>query len=250
MSQPLDDSPEASSSTAAEKAISTLRARLRSEDPLPPPLHASASSSEPCLKHNDIYKQLRATFSSLPGPQPAPHHTLDRGNTIMNNLAETFARSGEDAYKSAVSDIQTVHKSISGRIDAFHAESASALSDAAALYDNFSYPLSRTVCHSENFPRGTIAQHLSVLKDKMDAAEKRLASLNEEWMACVDQEAKIMAVTEAVDDSDSAKEVDALVQEIDDIVKDKAAELEQMEKEYRDLLWKESQKMMQAMMAD
>lgn len=91
MSQPLDDSPEASSSTAAEKAISTLRARLRSEDPFPPPLHASASSSEPCMKHNDIYKQLRATFSSLPGPQPAPHHTPDRGNAIMSNLAGSHA---------------------------------------------------------------------------------------------------------------------------------------------------------------
>ncbi|KHN94846.1 uncharacterized protein MAM_07265 [Metarhizium album ARSEF 1941] len=271
MARPLDDcSPEASSSTAAEKPVSALRARLCSEDPFHL-AHASASSSEPHRRHSDIYKQLRAAFSSVSGPRPAPapHHSPDGGRFIMNNLAETFARCGEETYKSVACNLEAVHRSLSGQIDAFHAESAATLSDAAALYENISYPLSMTVCHSGRFPRGTIEQHLSALRDKMAAAEEELASLDAEWTACVAEEAKAMTATAADDDPDPSKDVDALVHEIDGIVRDKAADLDHMDKvsepsavrpappggltsskKYRDLLWRESQKVMKAIVAD
>ncbi|OAA34176.1 hypothetical protein NOR_08626 [Metarhizium rileyi] len=249
MSQPLDDSPEGSSSTAAEKTISSLRARLRSEDPFPP-LRASKSSFEPYPDHNDIYKQLRAIFPTTSCPRQKPLHTPDRGNIIMDSVADAFARHGEETYKSAVSDLKGIHEAIAGRINAFHTESTRTMSNATALYGNITYPLSMTVCHSNNFPKATIEKHLSILKGRITTAETELMALNAQWAACVEEETKMMTVTERCNDADPCKEMAALTEEIDAIVSNKTAELEQMDKKYCELLQKESLKAVRAMMAD
>lgn len=55
---------------------------------------------------------------------------------------------------------------------------ASAIDD---LYLNLSYPLSSTICHSKNFPRGTIETHLSDVKERLKKAEAELRHLENEW---------------------------------------------------------------------
>lgn len=84
MSPVRDDSPrDASSSTAADKAISTLRARLCSEDPFPAFHGSSSAGSYP--NHNDVYRQLRNAFSAT--TSSGLPCTSDTGRAIMDKLA-------------------------------------------------------------------------------------------------------------------------------------------------------------------
>jgi hypothetical protein len=88
MAAQLENSPEASSSTAAEKDVfATLRARLRSEDPFPAFNGLPSSSAESCSKHHDIYKQLRSVFSSIAWPRVSS--ASGAGKIIVDDLAGT-----------------------------------------------------------------------------------------------------------------------------------------------------------------
>lgn len=60
-SPPNHHPPEASSSTAAEKAISSLRARLRSEDMVPCQESALATNDQ----QNHVHAKLEARFSKI-----------------------------------------------------------------------------------------------------------------------------------------------------------------------------------------
>lgn len=51
-------------------------------------------------------------------------------------------------------------------------------------------------------------------------------------------------------DGGAKKKMDELVESIEDIVRTRGDEIDELDQEYRDLLWAESNRMMQAMMAD
>ncbi|KAK2612241.1 hypothetical protein QQS21_001667 [Conoideocrella luteorostrata] len=239
---PAHDSPEASSSTAADKATSTLRARLRSEEvPSLPSVHTASQAKSP--KHSgDMYKQLRAHFATMPRHQHESNPT--------NNLAESFALQGQDIYDSSLHDLQLAHEATSSKIAAFQAQAATTSTHTDNLYNNISYRLSATICHSENYPRANIGTHIHSLRKKLFVAEGQLNKLNEEWKSCIAEEVKLMAEREEENDHAGEDKLAEFWEEIDGIARRQTNQIEEIEEKYRDLLWAESNRMMQAMMAD
>ncbi|QUC23408.1 uncharacterized protein UV8b_07649 [Ustilaginoidea virens] len=245
MSAIRDPSPKAlSSSTAAEKSTS-LRARLRSEDLVHH--HHAAGPRADGQSRRDIYRQLQANFSAVLQAEPSrPGST----NAQMAHIAESFARYGQDVYNTAVEAVQSAHKATSSEIAGFQARVSSTLGRAHALYDNIVYPLSATVCHSESLPRASIAKHIRTLQKRLSAAEDELEKLNEEWKACIAEEVRILTCKRNDGDDQAECLKEKYMREVDDIVAKKTSEINELDREYRDLLWAESKKMMQAMMAD
>lgn len=245
MSAIRDPSPKAlSSSTAAEKSTS-LRARLRSEDLVHH--HHAAGPRADGQSRRDIYRQLQANFSAVLQAEPSrPGST----NAQMAHIAESFARYGQDVYNTAVEAVQSAHKATSSEIAGFQARVSSTLGRAHALYDNIVYPLSATVCHSESLPRASIAKHIRTLQKRLSAAEDELEKLNEEWKACIAEEVRILTCKRNDGDDQAECLKEKYLREVDDIVAKKTSEINELDREYRDLLWAESKKMMQAMMAD
>ncbi|KAG6017586.1 hypothetical protein E4U41_004175 [Claviceps citrina] len=265
-SPPTQDAPAASSSsTAAEKALSSLRARLRSEDISPLPEPTDGNSDQP----NHVYAKLRAIFSGTPHGQadasinsesaslagtpfsPAPQSPFSNLPFIFPLSAEIFALYGQEIYNLSLKAVQSAHEATSAKISAFHAQAASTSAHTRHLYNNISYPLSATLCQSETFPSASLGRHLRTLSKKLSAAETELDRLDEEWKRCVAEEARILS--ERVDGEDGGaakKKMGELVASIDDIVRRRADEIDVLDEEFRDLLWAESNRMMQAMMAD
>lgn len=245
MSAIRDPSPKAlSSSTAAEKSTS-LRARLRSEDLVHH--HHAAGPRADGQSRRDIYRQLQANFSAVLQAEPSKPGST---NAQMAHIAESFARYGQDVYNTAVEAVQSAHKATSSEIAGFQARVSSTLGRAHALYDNIVYPLSATVCHSESLPRASIAKHIRTLQKRLSAAEDELEKLNEEWKACIAEEVRILTCKRNDGDDQAECLKEKYLREVDDIVAKKTSEINELDREYRDLLWAESKKMMQAMMAD
>ncbi|KAG6013979.1 hypothetical protein E4U43_007026 [Claviceps pusilla] len=245
-SPPSHDIREASSSTAAEKALSGLRARLRSEDCGP----FQEPANPPVGPENHVYAKLQAIFS-----QNLSGQADSSTNLKFQDLAELFALYGQEIYNLSLKAVQAAHEAISDNISAFHAQAASTSAHTALLYNNISYPLSATLCQSETFPSASLARHVRTLHKRLSVAEAELARLNDEWKRCAAEEAQILsdragASAEKEDGGATKKKMEELVARIDDIVQRRTGEIEELNEEYRDLLWAESNRMMQAMMAD
>ncbi|KAG5977245.1 hypothetical protein E4U55_006960 [Claviceps digitariae] len=244
-SPPNHDIPEASSSTAAEKAFSSLRARLRSED-----FPSSQTPANPTIgAENHVYAKLQAVFSrNLPG------QTESSINPKVTNLAEIFALYGQEIYNLSLKTVEAAHEAVSSKISAFHNQAASTSAHTTQLYNNISYPLSATLCQSATFPSASLGRHIRTLHKRLSAAETELARLNEEWKRCVGEEARILSdragAADREDSGAAKKKMGELVAMIDDIVRKRAEEIDELNEEYRDLLWAESNRMMKAMMED
>lgn len=81
-----------------------------------------------------------------------------------------------------------VHADIEAQISRLTKESSKTLAECNDLYSNIAYPLAVTVCHSDDLPRATIAEHLVALKTKVMSAEDELKKLGMEWDACAEAE--------------------------------------------------------------
>ncbi|KAG5926140.1 hypothetical protein E4U42_003578 [Claviceps africana] len=243
---PSRDVPEASSSTAAEKAFSSLRARLRSED-IPPSQEPSAPTNS---RENRVYAKLQAIFS-----QDLAAHADSSTHQAATDLAETFALYGQEVYNLSLQTVQAAHEATSAKISAFHAQAASTSAHATQLYNNISYPVSATLCRSETFPSASLGRHIRALHKRLSAVEAELGTLNEEWERCVGEETLILseradAVGGGEDSRAAGKKMEELVARVDDIVRRRGEEIDELNEEYRGLLWAESNRMMRAMMAD
>lgn len=91
-------------------------------------------------------------------------------------------------HAEAMEQLIQAHNEIQSRIDNFAKETAVALSERDALYGNIAYPLSATLCHTDNYPRATIATHLANLRRDLSATTEELQRLGEEWHVCVQTE--------------------------------------------------------------
>ncbi|KAG6138683.1 hypothetical protein E4U38_000315 [Claviceps purpurea] len=241
--------PEASA-TAVEKAHSSLRARLRSED-----ISAPQGPTNPTIdpqKH--IYAKLQAIFS-----QDSYGQADSNACPKSSNLADIFALYGQDIYNLSIRAVQAAHENTSAKISAFHAQAANTSAHTTHLYNNISYPLSATLCQSENFPSASLGRHMRTLHKRLSAAETELDRLNEEWKRCVGEEARILSARAGTGSAGGGggesggvarKKQGELVARIDDVVRKRGEEIDELDEEYRHLLWTESNRMIQAMMAD
>lgn len=96
-----------------------------------------------------------------------------------------MASRGAELHATAAAHIGDAFEGIEQKIGQLSEVSIECLSLAELLYDNISYPLSATLCHSENKPRATIANHLSMLHEELTSASDKLRSLHSEWQNCV-----------------------------------------------------------------
>ncbi|KAG6049912.1 hypothetical protein E4U39_005255 [Claviceps sp. Clav50 group G5] len=243
--------PEASA-MAIEKAHSNLRARLRSED-IPPPPGPANPTIDP-QKH--IYEKLQAIFS-----QDSYGQADSNACQKSSKLADILARYGQDIYNLSIRAVQAAHENTSAKISAFHAQAADTSAHTTHLYNNISYPLSATLCQSENFPSASLGRHMRTLHKRLSAAEMELDRLNEEWKRCVGEEARILSSRDGTGTGSAGggeeesggvarKKKGELVARIDDVVRRRGEEIDELDEEYRHLLWAESNRMIQAMMAD
>ncbi|GAB0139065.1 hypothetical protein EsDP_00007281 [Epichloe bromicola] len=215
--------PEASSSTAAEKAISSLRARLRSEDMVPCQESAHATNDQ----QNHVHAKLEARFSKI---FEAQADQLDSStNTTSANLSATFALYGQEIYNTSLKAVESAYETTSASISNFHTQAASASTHTRHLYDNISYPLSATLCHSRSFPSASIGRHVRALNKKLSAAETELSRLNEEWKRCTEEEAMILAERVVGADAGAKKKMDGLVESIEDIVRTRGDEIDELD---------------------
>ncbi|KAG6320267.1 hypothetical protein E4U44_006338 [Claviceps purpurea] len=170
-----------------------------------------------------------------------------------------FALYGQDIYNLSIRAVQAAHENTSAKISAFHAQAANTSAHTTHLYNNISYPLSATLCQSENFPSASLGRHMRTLHKRLSAAETELDRLNEEWKRCVGEEARILSARAGTGSAGGGggesggvarKKKGELVARIDDVVRKRGEEIDELDEEYRHLLWTESNRMIQAMMAD
>ncbi|KAF7542609.1 hypothetical protein G7Z17_g11437 [Cylindrodendrum hubeiense] len=148
---------------------STLRARLRSQD-----ASAPTSSPKPPTYHH-VYQQFRACFGADAGS--TRYDDPSRADRID---VESFAQAGINLHASATAQLIEAHSDIQSRISRFVGESSATLSESDAIYANIAYPLSATLCHSDNFPNASILSHLTNLKKEISSAKEELQRLGAE----------------------------------------------------------------------
>ncbi|KAH6983396.1 hypothetical protein BKA56DRAFT_655884 [Ilyonectria sp. MPI-CAGE-AT-0026] len=231
---------------------STLRARLRS-----PEAPAPTSSPKPPTHHH-IYQQFRACFGADLGssrrdervPISPPEHDSD----AVTQLRESFAQAGTKLHASATAQLIEAHSDIQSRISRFVGESSATLLENEALYSNIAYPLSATLCHSDNFPRASIIDHLTNLKKEFSSTKEELHRLGAEWDECAKAELDAWKLltgdanqgsTKA--DEDAAKVAKRFKAEAESIVKEQCQLLGAMEKEFKSKIQAESMRLMQIM---
>ncbi|KAI5457503.1 hypothetical protein BGZ63DRAFT_79981 [Mariannaea sp. PMI_226] len=169
---------------------STLRDRLRSRD-------ASALPSSPKLPaYHDLYQQLRACLYTVSAPpvhngkdHPSPDGP-DPDADAATELRESFAVMGADLHTSVMHQLIQSHADIQQKISDFVGEASAVLSKNDVLYSNISYPLGATLCHSDDFPRASIRDHLANVKNDILSAKDDLQALATEWEACIHAQQK------------------------------------------------------------
>ncbi|PHH75942.1 hypothetical protein CDD80_1938 [Ophiocordyceps camponoti-rufipedis] len=250
-----------SSSTLLDPACSsTLRSRLRSQDPGPRPLAVLESDYGA-----EVFRRFRACFSMDPVPTAVPQTkgakspaTAETG--VMAQLGETFAEAGLHFYTAVAEEIVSARRDMDSQIETLSRESTDLLSRADTLYSNVAYPLSATLCHFDKTPSATIATHLSEIRAKLTTAQGELEALQREWESCVEDERQTW--TELMDmDAKKAKAaqnggsdgvmcaVDGFKEEAEAIIEAHEEELDEIDTEFRELMQTETMKMMQSMMA-
>ncbi|KAM0424448.1 hypothetical protein ACHAPT_010371 [Fusarium lateritium] len=163
-------------STEENTCSSTLRARLR-ENHTP----ATSSSTKP-VPYQDVYQQVQACLGSH---FLAPKHDKKKAQTLETHdpaieLREAFARMGMNLHASAIEHLVQAHSEVQSRITRFSNESTTTLSQCNDLYSNIAYPLSATLCHSDQHPRATVATHLANLKKDIASAKEEILRLRDE----------------------------------------------------------------------
>lgn len=119
-------------------------------------------------------------------------------------------------------------------------EYSKALSYNNDLYANIAYPLAATLCHDDNHPRATIAEHLSDLKAKIATAQDELRALGLKWDACQQEErdawsaatgdARTTQQASYQSDAEVSRAMAAFQDEAEEIVSEKCQILEDIEK--------------------
>ncbi|KAF5000436.1 hypothetical protein FGRMN_1767 [Fusarium graminum] len=164
---------------------STLRDRLRESDT---PATSSSVNRGP---YHDIYQQVHACLGSnlapaLESKAPQPPESRDPAT----QLRETYARMGMSLHSSGIEHLVQAHSEVQSKTLCFSKESSKTSSQCKSLYSNIAYPLSATLCHSDDHPRASITVHLKALKRDIAAAKEEILRLKVEWDACCRTEAE------------------------------------------------------------
>ncbi|KAI1033377.1 hypothetical protein LB503_008521 [Fusarium chuoi] len=149
------------------------------------------------------------------------------------------------ASSSAIEHLVKAHTDVQAKTASFAEKSGETLSQSKKLYANIAYPLSATLCHHndhEDHPRATVAVHLKKLQEEIAVArEEAWKQLNKELAEQGGQngvDAELLKVAE-----DLKKQAEAIVEE-------KCRLLDEVDKEFKAEIQKETLKMMQDLFDD
>ncbi|KAF4953017.1 hypothetical protein FSARC_12497 [Fusarium sarcochroum] len=239
-----------------EVCPSTLRARLR-DDETP----ATSSSVKP-IPYQNVYQQVHACLGShLRAPKPEVKVVqAPESHDPATQLQEAYARMGMKLHSSAIEHLVRAHSEVQSKTMHFSNESSKTLSQCKELYANIAYPLSATLCHSDNHHRNSIVSHLQGLKQDIAAAKEEILRLGDEWDACCRTEADAWkALNKGLDnrgwgpneiDKETVEAADAFKAEAEAIVEDKCRMLGEIEKEFKAEIHAETLRMMQNLFVD
>ncbi|KAF7561801.1 hypothetical protein G7046_g2341 [Stylonectria norvegica] len=245
-----------SSSARVGDPSSSLRARLRSQDVSAP----STASPKPSA-YPDVYQQFQASLCTGTNSVTMKNvqGSVERCDAVTQ-LRESFAKTGMSLHASAMAKLVKAHDDVQSRIDHFSADSSTTMSQCTAIYKNIAYPLSRTMCHTDNLPKETIAAHLSSLKQDIISTKEEIQKLGAEWDACgrdeedawkeLGGEGKTQKQKTNEVDAEAAKMTLELTAEAERIVSEKCQTLADIEKVYKANVQKETLKIMQSIMED
>ncbi|KAL6915536.1 hypothetical protein ACHAPO_011136 [Fusarium lateritium] len=164
---------------AEDDCPSTLRARLRDD----PPAKQSPIKPPPS---QSIYQQVHASLGNY-GNAPKRGKTAvqePESNDPATQLREAYARMGLSIHTSATEHLEKAHVDVQTEIKRFSEESSKTLAQSRDLYANIEYPLSKTLCDSDDHPRASVEVHLNHLKQDIAAAREEVLRLSTEWEEC------------------------------------------------------------------
>ncbi|KAJ3462181.1 hypothetical protein MRS44_010734 [Fusarium solani] len=123
---------------------------------------------------------LLNSTSSLWGDENACSSTL-RARLRDDHTPATSSSTKPAPYQDVYQQVQAClgNHLLAPKPDKKIAQTAT-LSECNDLYSNIAYPLSATLCHSDNHPRATIATHLANLKKDIAAAKEEILRLSDE----------------------------------------------------------------------
>lgn len=87
-------------------------------------------------------------------------------------------------HESATENLEKAHADVQAEIKHFAEESSKTLAQSRDLYANIEYPLSKTLCDSDDHPRASLEVHLNRLKQDIAAAREQVVRLSAEWEEC------------------------------------------------------------------
>ncbi|KAI6773187.1 hypothetical protein HG531_000036 [Fusarium graminearum] len=162
-----------------DECPSTLRARLRSD---PPP---QCSPSKPAPYEN-LYQKVQASLGNYGDNPKRGKMTVQEpeSNDPATQLRESYARMGLAIHESATENLEKAHADVQAEIKHFAEESSKTLAQSRDLYANIEYPLSKTLCDSDDHPRASLEVHLNRLKQDIAAAREQVVRLSAEWEEC------------------------------------------------------------------
>ncbi|KAH0492090.1 hypothetical protein TgHK011_007057 [Trichoderma gracile] len=259
---PQEDRPAGHSSSSDDLSSSTLLGRLSSPgifSATKGPLLSSSSRDEQ-LQPNDLYRACFATFSNDENKSKAQQQK-SAGEDSLEQLKEAFAQEGVGLYTSAVEKLAEAKREMTLEVEDFASFASSMAADIDELYFNLSYPLSKTLCHSKNFPQATIEAHLANAKEELKRAESELGNLHREWVDLIQSqedlhqellrmEEGLVANGEATNDDEYYAEMASFKQEIERIVAENNQAIDEIEENYREEAHAQSMRILQAMLVD
>ncbi|CEI63260.1 hypothetical protein FVEN_g201 [Fusarium venenatum] len=164
---------------AEDDCPSTLRARLRDD----PPAKASPVKPPPS---QSIYQQVHAFLGNYANVHKRNKSAVQEPESSdpATQFQEAYARIGLSIHTSATEHLGKAHADVQTVIKRFSEESSKTLAQSRDLYANIEYPLSKTLCNSEDHPRASVEVHLNRLKQDIAAAREEVLRLSAEWEEC------------------------------------------------------------------
>ncbi|KAL7949317.1 hypothetical protein V8C42DRAFT_341291 [Trichoderma barbatum] len=254
------DRPSGQFSSSEDLSSSTLLAHMSTPgffSTSKAPFLSSSSREEQHHPHDILFRACLANISN----NSARHRVQEdkpAGGDALTQLREAFAQDGVKLYTSAVDKLAEAQQVIASQISDFVTLSTSVASEIDELYANLSYPLSTTLCHSNNFPRATIEGHLANVKAELREAESELRDLECEWQESIRSEENLRRELRSMEkshgqngelghhDEDYAK-MAGFKQEAERIVAESTQELDEIDQEYKKEVMAMTMKTMRAM---
>ncbi|KAM0306857.1 hypothetical protein ACHAPM_001433 [Fusarium culmorum] len=233
---------------------STLRARLR-DDPPPRP---SPSKSAPC---DNLYQQVHASLGNYSDNSKRGKTMVQEpeSNDPATQLRESYARMGLALHESATEHLEKAHADVQAEIKSFAEESSKTLAQSRDLYANIEYPLSKTLCDSDDHPRASLEVHLNRLKQDIAAAREQVVRLSAEWEECCRTEEE--AWNEFKNglehrgrgangmDGETKAAAEEFKKEARDIVEANCQLLDEVDQDFKSKIQEETQKIMASLLA-